>query len=218
MCLGLAYALRASYSRLTPVQYHRAACDNGLSCGLRRVPCAAPALEPLVAGAAFICSSLHLGPHSHRHRSTLALRRIPSTFTARSPLLASPLLPHRIPPPTSAGLRLPGLPSAQERPHTPEDHSTTGDPCAAARRRSLLTTALSYNSQRRPAPPGSNNLCCVLQPHLDSRYVLSLCIDVTLRGTLVHARGAASDPLIARDYVPAPDSLPGALQLGLHAP
>jgi hypothetical protein len=125
MCLGLAYALRASYSRrhasahLTPVQYHRAACDNGLSCGLRRVPCAAPALEPLVAGAAFICSSLHLGPHSHRHRSTLALRRIPSTFTA------SPALPCRTSRPTSARLRLPALPSTQERPHTPEDHSTT---------------------------------------------------------------------------------------------
>ncbi|KAJ7837836.1 hypothetical protein B0H13DRAFT_2367928 [Mycena leptocephala] len=260
--------------------------------GVRSPACAAPALDPLVAGAAFICSSRHLDPDSHRHRSTLALRCIPGSFTARSPLPASPPLPRRTPRPTSARLRLPGLPSAQQCPHTPEDHSITAMH-STRRRRSLSTTAspspvpfttslivaipasgstptplmrgepatiptdrrahlqrrkryhqpaqvcsycflrlpaqhdqtyphctlcsikppahshhiqltsrlhaLSYNSQRRAAPPGSNNLCCVLQPHLDSRYVLSLCIEITLRGTLVHARGAASDLHIARD-------------------
>ncbi|KAJ7855843.1 hypothetical protein B0H13DRAFT_2357627 [Mycena leptocephala] len=236
-----------------------------------------PALDPLVAGAAFICSSRHLDPDS-RHRSTLALRCIPGSFTARSPLPASPPLPRRTPRPTSARLRLPGLPSAQQCPHTPEDHSITAMH-STRRRRSLSTTAspspvpfttslivaipasgstptplmrgepalfscapqyhpyrstrasstpqaasptcpgllvllspaprtarpnftpphplleppahshhiqltsrlhaLSYNSQRRPAPPGSNNLCCVLQPHLDSRYMLSLCIEAS---------------------------------------
>ncbi|KAJ7880138.1 hypothetical protein B0H13DRAFT_2345756 [Mycena leptocephala] len=75
-----------------------------------------------------------------------SLRRIPSTFTARSPLPASPLLPRSTPRPTSARLRLPGLPSTQGRPHTPDDHSTTA--MRSARRRGSLSTTASPS----PAP------------------------------------------------------------------
>jgi hypothetical protein len=92
-------------------------------------------------------------------------------------------------------LRLP----AQHDQTLPPPHPLLGPP-AHSHHMQLISRlhAVSYNSQHRAAPPGTN-LCCVLQPRLDSRSVLSLCIEITLRGTLVHARGAASDLHIARD-------------------